>query len=232
MHADESHRLSMAVNSQLRLFTFWRSSAAYRVRIALHLKSLPFESVAKRFAAGEHRRPDFLALNPQGLIPALETSEGVLTQSLAIVEFLDELHPDPALLPRDPFARAQVRAMAQVIACDVHPINNLRVLNHLRGPLGHDEPQIQEWVRHWIAAGFESLEVLARRHSDVGRHLFGDTVTLADLCLVPQMYNARRFGCELDRYPTLLAIDAHLCSLPAFIAAVPEAQADADPAPR
>lgn len=213
----------------LRLYTFWRSSAAYRVRIALHLKGLAFDSVPKRFAAGEHRQPDYLGLNPQGLIPALQTSQGVLAQSLAIIEYLDELHPAPALLPRDPFARAQVRAMAQGIACDVHPINNLRVLNYLRGPLGHGEPQIQEWVRHWIAAGFDSLEVLARGHSKDGRHLFGDTVTLADLCFVPQMYNARRFGCELDRYPTLLAIDVNLCSMPAFLAAAPEAQADAEP---
>lgn len=220
------------MNSARRLYTFWRSSAAYRVRIALHLKRLPFESVAKRFAAGEHRQPDFLALNPQGLIPTLETSQGALAQSLAIIEYLNEVHPEPELLPRDAYARAQVRAMAGIIACDVHPINNLRVLNYLRGPLERSEVQVHQWVRHWIAAGFESLEVLARRHSNDGRHLFGDTVTLADLCLVPQMYNARRFGCELDSYPTLVAIDAHLCSEPAFKAAMPEAQADADPAAR
>ncbi len=216
----------------VRLFTYWRSSAAYRVRIALHLKGLRFDAVPIRLVSEEHRHADYLALNPQGLVPVLETQRGVVCQSLAIIEYLDERHPDPPLLPRDAFARAQVRAMAQVIACDVHPVNNLRVLNYLRGPVGLGEPQINEWVCHWTALGLESLEVLARRHSRSGRHLFGDTVTLADLCLVPQLYNARRFGCPLEPYPTLCAIDAHLRSLPAFVAAAPEVQADADRHPR
>lgn len=216
----------------MRLFTFWRSSAAYRVRIALHLKQLPFESVPKRFAAGEHRQSDYLLLNPQGLIPALETPQGVLTQSLAIIEYLDELQPDPPLLPRGAFDRARVRALAQAIACDVHPINNLRVLNYLRQPLGHGDADVKDWVRHWISAGFDALESLARRDSADGRCLFGDAVTLADVCLVPQMYNARRFDCDLTGCPTLVAIDANLRALPAFAAALPEAQADAEPPAR
>ena len=216
------------VRDTLRLFTFWRSSAAYRVRIALHLKRLTFEAVPKRFATRDHRQPDYLNLNPQGLLPALQTSHGVLAQSLAIIEYLDELYRDPPLLPDDAFGRAQVRAMAQALASDIHPINNLRVLNYLRGPLGHTEAEVKTWVRHWVAAGFEGLEALARRHSSGGGCLFGDSITLADLCLVPQMYNARRFDCDLTEYPTLVAIDTHLRTLPAFVAALPENQSDAE----
>ena len=212
----------------MRLYTFWRSSAAFRARIALNLKGLRYESVAKRLVRDEHRAAEFLRLNPQGLIPALEDDGFVLGQSLGIIEYLDETHPEPPLLPPDARGRAVVRSLAQAIACDIHPLNNLRVLNYLKGPLGQDAAGVERWYQHWIAAGFAGLEELARRHSGDGRHLYGGSVTLADVCLVPQLYNARRFHCELAPYPTLTAIGAALEALPAFAAARPEAQPDAD----
>lgn len=211
----------------MRLYTYWRSSAAFRVRIALGVKGLAYESVAKHLVRSEQRAADYLGLNPQGFVPALEDGGAVLSQSLAIIEYLDETHPEPPLLPGDARGRAQVRAMAQLIACDVHPLNNLRVLNHLRGPLGQDEAAVERWVQHWILEGFAALEQLARRHSADGRHLHGRAVTLADVCLVPQLYNARRSRCELAPFPTLTAIGAALEALPAFAAARPEAQPDA-----
>lgn len=211
----------------MRLYTFWRSSAAFRVRIALNLKAIDYESVSKLFSRDEHGAADYLALNPQGLIPALEDDGLVIGQSLAIIEYLDETHPEPPLLPADPRGRAVVRSMAQGIACDIHPLNNLRVLNYLKGPLGQDAAGVERWYHHWIREGFLGLEQLARRHSGDGRHLYGGTVTLADVCLVPQLYNARRFRCDLDAFPTLTAIGAALEALPAFAAARPEAQPDA-----
>jgi maleylacetoacetate isomerase len=212
----------------MRLYTFWRSSAAYRVRIALNLKGLPFQSVPKKFKGAEHRQPDYLAVNPQGLIPALDHAGQILSQSLAIIEYLDEIQRDPPLLPPNALDRARVRSLAQAIACDIHPLNNLRVLQYLKAPLGHDQEVVNDWVRHWIAAGFSGLEVQARSYSAAARYLFGDTITLADLCLVPQMYNARRFECDLSPYPTLLSICAALDEHPAFVRARPEAQPDAE----
>jgi maleylpyruvate isomerase len=212
----------------MRLYTFWRSSAAFRVRIALNLKAIGYESVSKQLARDEHHQPGYVALNPQGLIPALEEQGFVVGQSLAIIEYLDETHREPPLLPTEPRPRAVVRAMAQGIACDIHPLNNLRVLNYLKGPLGQDAAGVERWYQHWIREGFIGLEELARRHSGDGRHLYGTTVTLADVCLVPQLYNARRFRCDLAAFPTLTAIGAALEALPAFAAARPEAQPDAD----
>jgi len=211
----------------MKLYTVWRSSAAYRVRIALALKGLTYESVAKQFAKREHRAAEYLSLNPQGLIPALDDDGFVIGQSLAIIEYLDESRPDPPLLPSQPQGRAIVRAIAQGIACDIHPLNNLRVLNYLKGPLGQDEAGVNTWYRHWIAEGFVSLEALAKRHSQRGECLYGASVTLADICLVPQLYNARRYQCDLEPYPTLRGIGASLERLPAFQAARPEAQPDA-----
>lgn len=213
----------------MKLYTYFRSSAAYRVRIALELKGLTYEAVPVHLLrdGGEHRRDDYLARNPQGFVPALEHGGSVLAQSLAIIEYLDELHPEPPLLPAEPLARAQVRSMALAIACDVHPLNNLRVLNYLRARFGAGEDAVGAWIRHWIAEGFRALESQARRCSHDGRHLFGSAVTLADVCLVPQMYNARRFACDLAPYPLLCAVTAHLESLPAFARAAPEAQPDA-----
>jgi maleylacetoacetate isomerase len=212
----------------MRLYTFWRSSAAFRVRIALNLKAIGYERVPKQLARDEHRDEGYVALNPQGLIPALEEQGFVIGQSLAIIEYLDETHREPPLLPAEPRPRAVVRAMAQGIACDIHPLNNLRVLNYLKGPFGQDAAGVGRWYQHWIREGFIGLEELARRHSGDGRHLYGTTVTLADVCLVPQLYNARRFRCDLAAFPTLNAIGAALEALPAFAAARPEAQPDAD----
>jgi maleylacetoacetate isomerase len=212
----------------MKLYTFWRSSAAFRVRIALNLKAIRYESVSKLFSRDEHRAPEYMTLNPQGLIPALEDDGFVIGQSLAIIEYLDETHREPPLLPPDARGRAVVRAMAQGIACDIHPLNNLRVLNYLKGPLGQDAAGVERWYHHWIREGFVGLEELARRHSGDGRHLYGAAVTMADVCLVPQLYNARRFHCDLAAFPTLTAIGAALEALPAFAAARPEVQPDAD----
>jgi maleylacetoacetate isomerase len=213
----------------MKLYTYYRSSAAYRVRIALNFKAIAYESLPRHLSrgGGEHRQPEFLALNPQGLVPVLEDNGSALTQSLAIIEYLEETHPEPPLLPRAPLLRARVRALALAIACDIHPLNNLRVLNYLRAPLGVDAAAVDGWYRHWIACGFRALEEEAGRSAGDRRHLLGAAVTLADVCLVPQMYNARRFGCDLEPYPTLRAVSAHLESLPAFARAAPEAQADA-----
>ena len=210
----------------MQLFTFFRSSAAYRVRIALNFKGIAYESVPVDLRPGEHHRPEYLARNPQGLVPALADDGAVIGQSLAIIEYLEETHPEPPLLPREPRHRAQVRAMALAIACDLHPLNNLRVLNYLRGPLGQDEQSVNAWYRHWVGVVFAGLETQARAHSD-GRTLFAGCVTLADVCLVPQLFNARRFSCELAPFPTLTAVGACLETLPAFAQAAPAAQPDA-----
>lgn len=212
----------------MKLHSFWRSSAAYRVRIALGLKGLPYETVPRHLGRGEQHANAFTAANPQGLVPMLEDGDLALGQSLAIMEYLDERYPLPPLLPADPVGRACVRWLAQAIACDIHPLNNLRVLKYLRGPLAQDDEGVNAWYRHWIAVGFAGLETLAQRHSADGTRLYGHSVTLADVCLVPQMFNARRFACDLGAYPTLVAIDRELQTLPAFAAASPERQPDAE----
>lgn len=211
----------------MKLYTFFRSSAAFRVRIALNLKGLQYESIPKSFAKNEHRAADYLAVNPQGLIPALETDGVVLSQSLAIMEYLDEKYPAPAFLPSDAIGRARVRSMALAIVADLHPIDNLRVLNYLRKELGQDDNGVNTWYRHWVTEGFKGLEPQAREYSKGGRYCYGDAVSLADICLVPQMFNARRFETDLSAFPTLVAISKHLESLPQFEAARPELQPDA-----
>jgi maleylacetoacetate isomerase len=211
----------------LKLYTLFRSSAAYRVRIALNLKKLEYVAIPKALAKGEHRTAEYLAVNPQGLIPAIEIDGVVLSQSLAIIEYLEERHPTPALLPNSALARAQVRSLALAIACDIHPLNNLRVLNYLRDQLGQDEEGINAWYRHWINEGFKGLETELTRYSAQRRYCYGDEVSLADVCLVPQVFNARRFKVDLAQYPTIAAISAHLEALPEFAAARPEIQPDA-----
>ena len=211
----------------MKLYTMFRSSAAFRVRIALNLKGIAYESIPKALVRNEHRREDFLSLNPQGLLPALAIDSTVLSQSLAIIEYLDATYPAPNLLPEDEIARAQVRSMSLAIACDVHPLNNLRVLNYLKEKLKVADDDVSAWYKHWVSEGFRGLEVMARKFSTHERHMFGDRVSLADVCLIPQMYNARRFHTDLSPYPTLVTIAAHLESLSAFAEARPEAQQDA-----
>jgi maleylacetoacetate isomerase/maleylpyruvate isomerase len=210
----------------VKLYTFSRSSAAFRVRIALNLKGLQYESLPKHFARNEHRAPEYLALNPHGLIPALAVDGVVLSQSLAIIEYLNDRHPEPPLLPADPLDRARVRSMALTIACEIHPLNNLRVLNYLRAELQQDDTGVGTWYRHWVSEGFAGLEQQAREFSAGGRYCFGDALSLADVCLVPQMFNARRFKTDLAPFPTLVGISTHLEALPAFAAARPEVQPD------
>lgn len=210
----------------MKLYTYFRSSAAYRVRIALALKGLGYEPVPVHLLrdGGQHNSPAYRTVNPQGLVPALEDGPALLTQSLAIVEYLEETHPVPALLPPDPLARARVRAFAHAIACDIHPINNLRVLTYLRGPLAQPEPAVAAWIRTWVETGLAALE---RMVVPGAPYCFGATPGMADLCLVPQLFNARRFGCDLTGCPSLLAIDARCRDLPAFRQAAPDAQPDA-----
>lgn len=214
----------------MRLHTYFRSSAAYRVRIALNLKGLDYEAVPVHLVrgGGEHRQLAYLGLNPAGLVPALEDQGQVLTQSLAIVEYLEETHPQPALLPAAALDRARVRAIAQAIACDIHPVNNLRVLQYLTRELGASEEQKNAWYRHWIGVGLQAVEAMLAGDARTGAFCHGDTPGLADCCLVPQVFNARRFGCELSAMPTVLRIADHCAGLEAFRRAAPEAQPDAE----
>jgi len=212
----------------LRLHSYFRSSAAYRVRIALHLKNLPYTTIPVHLLpdAGEQHAATFTDLNPQQTVPVLDGPQGPLTQSLAILEYLDEIAPAPPLLPPQPAARARVRALALLIACDVHPLNNLRVLQFLRQEAGLQQPQIDLWVRHWIDAGLGAFERLLERSPPGGRFCHGDEPGLADCCLIPQIYNARRYQCSLDRYPHIMRITALCESLDAFQRASPAAQPD------
>lgn len=207
----------------MTLHGYYRSTAAWRVRIALNLKGLAYDDAFHHLRQGEQRDPAYLALNPQGLLPALETDGTVLTQSLAICAYLDETHPEPPLMPADPLARAKVRAAAMVIACDTHPVQNLRVLGRLRR-LGLTEEQVTGWARDVIGEGLDAFAALLPCE---GLYCFGEQVTLADLCLVPQLYNARRFGVDL-RWPRLLGVEAACLGLDSFIRAAPENQADAE----
>ena len=211
----------------MKLYTYFRSSAAYRVRIALNIKQLSHDVAAIHLSAGggQHKTPAYRAVNPQMRVPALALDDGrVLTQSLAIIEYLDEIHPEPPLLPTDSVARAEVRAAAQIIACDIHPLNNSMVLNYLKGPLKHDQDTVNAWYHHWIIGGFAGLEAMLQP----GPYAFGERVTLADVCLVPQLFNARRFKVPLDRFPKIVSVESACNKLPAFDAARPENQPDAE----
>lgn len=210
------------------LYGYFRSSAAYRVRIALNLKGLDYDQVPVNLVKGEQSSGDHLARNPQGLVPSLAIDDSLaLNQSLAICEYLDEVYPEPALLPANALERAQVRSLAQLVACEVHPLNNLRVLKYLVSQLGVDEAAKLAWYHHWIAEGFTALEATLSAAPRTGDFCHGDTPTLADICLVPQVYNAERFECDLSAYPTIQRIVANCRSLPAFEKAAPEAQPDA-----
>jgi maleylpyruvate isomerase len=212
---------------ELTLYTYWRSSAAYRVRIALNLKGVAHRLVPVNIAPGqdEQRGAAYLAINPQGRVPAIATPQGIAGQSMAILEWLDEVYPEPPLLPRDPFERLKVRAFADTIACDIHPLNNLSVLSRLRTQFGADEDAVNAWYRDWIARGFAVLEpeIAALTTPFLG----GEAPGLAEITLVPQMANARRFKVDLTPFPALVALDVRACALPAFAAAAPEVQPDA-----
>ena len=201
------------------------SSASYRVRIALGLKQLQFTSVLLDLRGGEQQLEGFLRINSQGLVPALALDDGtVLTQSAAIIEYLDEIHPSPPLLPRAPLARARVRALSQSITCDVHPLNNLRVLQYLEKDLGLDKAPRDAWYRHWVQLGFAAIERRLIRDAETGRFCHGDAPTLADVCLVPQVSNARRFAVDVTPYPRIVGIDAACRELPEFQSAAPDRQ--------
>lgn len=205
------------------LYGYGLSSASFRVRIALAMKSIPYTNVIKNLRVGEHRLGDFLAINAQGFVPALGLDDGaILTQSLAIIEYLDETHPEPALLPADPIERARVRALSQTITSDVHPLNNLRVLRYLEEKLTLDKATRDAWYRHWIQVGFDALERSLTNDPATGRYCHGNAVTVADICLVPQVFNARRFTVDLHNYPRIVGIDAACRELAAFQESAPQ----------
>jgi maleylacetoacetate isomerase len=211
----------------LKLYSYYRSSAAYRVRIALNFKGLPYEMIPIHLAkeGGHHRTPEFRAINPQMRVPALALSSGdVLTQSLAIIEYLDDIHPEPSLLPAEPLARAKVRAVALTIACDIHPLNNSGTLQYLKNILKHAQPEIDAWYHYWIIEGFNAIEAVIAP----APYTCGAQVTLADICLVPQVANARRFKVPLDAFPKIVAAEQACLKLPAFDKARPENQLDAE----
>jgi maleylpyruvate isomerase len=209
----------------MRLYDYWRSSAAYRVRIALNFKGLEYQQVAVDLRAGAQRAPEFLEINPQGLVPVLEDDGVRLTQSLPILNYLEERYPEPALLPKDLPGRAQSRAIAVAIACEIHPLNNTRVLQYLERELGLDETRRLGWYRHWLAEGLGPIEAMLGRSA--GAFCVGDAPSLADVCLVPQVYNARRYECDLEPYSAIRRIDERCRAIEAFARAAPERQPDA-----
>jgi maleylacetoacetate isomerase len=212
----------------MRLYGYFRSSAAFRVRIALNLKGLAYEGASIHLRRGDQAQAGFLAVNPQWLVPALETDGQILIQSIAIIEYLDETHPEPPLLPRDAAGRARVRALAAIVACDIHPLNNLRVLRYLHRPLGQDQTAIETWYNHWIDAGFQALESKLAGDARTGAFCHGDAPGLADIALVPQVVNAERYELDLAPYPTINRIFENCIKLDAFADAHPNRQPDRD----
>ncbi len=213
----------------MQLYTYFRSSAAYRLRIALNLKGLDYDSATVDLPSSAHREAGFAAVNPQRLVPALIDGERTLIQSVAQMEYLEETRPKPPLLPRDPYERARVRALVQVIACDIHPLNNLRVLKYLQETLGHDDTVRDAWYAHWIAEGFVALERLLAESEYTGAFCHGDSPGMADVCLVPQVFNAQRFKCPTGPYPTVMRIFETCTALEPFAAAHPSRQPDSPP---
>jgi len=204
------------------LYEYWRSSASYRVRIALNLKNVDYESRPVNLLTGEQNSDEYRALNPQGFVPMLEIDGHKLTQSLAIINYLDLRYPNQPLIPASAAERAHVVTLAMIVACDIHPLNNLRVLRYLKHELGHSQEDVDRWYAHWITEGLGALEAMAK--AGAGEFLFGDLPTIADVCLVPQLYNARRFNVPLDAYPTLLRAEEHANKLDAFAKAHPDKQ--------
>jgi maleylacetoacetate isomerase len=213
----------------MKLHTYFRSSASFRVRIALALKGVEHDCAYVSLVKGEHATEAFRTLNPQALVPALEEGGRTLIQSLAIMEYLEERHPEPPLLPRDPLDRAYVRAVCGIVACEIHPLNNLRTLKHIRRTFGLDEAGVNTWYRHWIADGMAMLERYILAEGRAGRYAFGDAPTMADCCIVPQVFNARRYECDLDPYPRVMRVFDECMKLAAFDGAQPAKQADATP---
>jgi maleylacetoacetate isomerase/maleylpyruvate isomerase len=212
----------------MKLHTYFRSSAAFRVRIALNLKGLAYDTAFVHLPRGEHRAPAYGSLNPQALLPTLEDGGKLLTQSLAIIEYLEETKPSPPLLPRDPFERARVRSLALLVACEIHPLNNLRVLQHLKRVLGQNEEQVNAWYRHWIGDGLAKFEADLVNGKTTGKFCHGDTPTMADCCLVPQVFNAQRYQCDTSPYPTVMRVFGACMKLDAFDRAQPSKQPDAE----
>lgn len=213
----------------MKLYTYFRSSAAFRVRIALNLKGVPYEPVFIHLAKGEHRQSAYAAVNPQALVPTLELDDGTrLSQSLAIIEYVESVRPRPALLPEPPLECARVRALALLVACEIHPLNNLRVLQHLKRALGQSEDQVKAWYRHWVADGLVKFEAELGRARPRGRFCHGETPGLADCCLVPQIFNAKRYGCDLAPYPQTMRVFEACMPLEAFDRAQPAQQPDAE----
>ncbi len=211
----------------MKLYNFWRSGTSHRTRIALELKGLTTEYVAVHLAKEEHLKDDFKAVNPQQLVPALDTGSEVLIQSPAIIEWLEEKYPTPALLPRDPVRRAQVRALAAIVGCDIHPINNRRILEYLRHTFGANDDAINAWCGTWISAGFDAYEALLAADTKRGRFSHGDAPTLADCYLIPQVESARRFKVDLTKWPLIMAVEKACMALEAFQKAAPSQQPDA-----
>lgn len=210
----------------MKLYTYFRSSAAFRVRIALNVKDLRYESLFVHLAKGEHRRPEYAKVNPQGLLPTLELDDGIrLNQSLAIIEYLEDKYPRPPLLPSDAVGKARVRGLAALVACEIHPLNNLRVLQHLKRSLEQSEEQVNAWYRHWIADGLAKLEA---QLDPKAKFAYGDAPTMADCCLVPQIFNAKRYDCNLAPYPTTMRVFEQCMRLEAFDRAQPAKQPDAE----
>ncbi len=211
----------------MKLYTFFRSSAAFRVRIAMNYKGLPYEPVLISLPRRDHLSADYTSVNPQALLPTLDDGGNLMAQSLAIMEYLEETHPQPRLLPEGAADRAYVRGLSQVVACDMHPLNNLRVLRHLKAAFGAEEDKLNNWYRHWIAEGFKGLEGTLAKSGKSGRYCYRDMVTMADCCLVPQVFNAQRYECDLSLYPLLMRIHENCMKLAPFIAAGPAKQPDA-----
>ena len=213
----------------MKLYGYWRSTAAYRVRIALALKNIAVIDIPVQLVkeGGEQHQQLYRSINPQGLVPALDIGGSIITQSMAILEYLDEQYPEPPLLSEDPVLRAQIRAFCQSIVCDIHPLNNLRVLQFLQGSMAVNEEQKMDWYQHWVKTGFEALEAVIDQTNRVQPYCFGELPSMADICLIPQIYNANRFDCAMDNYPNLQRINHNCLQLEAFESTLPENQQDA-----